>query len=249
MYKRQIVTAVVVVCFVLIAGYAIADPTHDEFGIVLGFLDPLGEMPMYEPVQNNTGYTDPTGAGPWFEYPEDPAPDTNWWVNQWFYDDPTDPDRYKIIDVWLNIVPLDPTYFDLGGAVLVTLNWTNQDWTDTGPDGSPPMGDQEQYIERADPILIDLPQFEPNDITDHAEFGIHYEIPDFNPEWVSIDISLLVYDPSGFPVSLFAQPGVPVVQMTGWIEHECLPIPEPGSLCLLALGIAGLVMKSRGRLI
>ena len=91
------------------------------------------------------------------------------------------------------------------------------------------MPDQEQYIDRYEvfagtvggPTSRQVPT---------------YEIPDHNPEWVSIDV--FAKGPSGV--------AGPAVTIEGTLVHECLAadvIPEPTTLGLLALGGLGLLRR------
>jgi len=189
-----------------------------------------------------TGYQTPDGQV-WLWYPNAP---TGPWYNQWFYDDPTNPNHFK--EIWLQFV-VTPLVSELEMDLHFTINWTTADWEDTGPDGAPPMFDQEQYIGRAatndlvlelfDPAIPvpayhdfpDDPFGNPSEITlteldrQHWQVDWYYIIPDFNPEWVSIDIW-----GENFAID-------------GWIEHECVIVPEPATLVMVGLGLAGFVVR------
>ena len=164
-------------------------------------------------------------AGPWFEYPQtailtpfvERMP--RFW-NQWYYDGVLDKTRYKIIDIWFDATPVDPTKPSYG---MVYLNWS----TDLYPVGAngPPLTDLgpngEQWIGR-DPVWQVLVPQE----------GVHvsklrYRLPiPYNPAWVSIDVR-------GFNVSI----------SNGVLIHEC--VPEPSSILALLCGLGGVCGLAR----
>jgi hypothetical protein len=159
-------------------------------------------------------YTDNHPAGPWFEMYEPPR--CNWfdvwfdpvgnphdsgstnyygqgwyryeyWWNMWFYNNPfvTNPKH-----VWLEF-NVDPAGSD--PYVEFAINWSTDLWYYEGVPGRPPLpGDDETlYIGRQTfPVSMG-----PN--------TIDFWIPDYNPEWVSIDF--VATD----------------VVINGWIWHEC----------------------------
>ena len=126
------------------------------------------------------GYMEGGGTGyesTWFYYPED-----DWW-NIWFYDHPYDPDRTKSIFTSFTLNPLDPSPY-----AEVVFNWTTPAWSDLGLD-RPPLPDdftggipESTYIERSAPIFA-------GPLTELVPVEVYYDIPDYNPEWISIDIS------------------------------------------------------------
>lgn len=158
-----------------------------------------------------TGYDN----GTWFEYPN-----YGWW-NQWFYNDPFDPNRWKEIHVEFELQVIDPT---LDSYFEIVINWTTPEWSMLGV-GNPPLPEDVQdpfledlYIGRSDAIiqvftLLETPEF----------FEFDFTLWDYNPEWVSIDVWGYNFD------------------VTGTIWHEC--VPAPGVLALL--GICGLIPRRR----
>jgi uncharacterized repeat protein (TIGR01451 family) len=130
-------------------------------------------------------YSDGTDINGWYFYPI-----SEWW-NIWFYDHPFDYDRYKEIFTAFNLWKYNtgqPSY------VEVALNWATDLWPPDSPPPIPP--DDVPYIAR-ETILVgqDMEGF----------FEFFYEILDYNPEWVSIDVR-----------------GYNFVITDGFIEHACL---------------------------
>jgi hypothetical protein len=135
----------------------------DDFSVEV---DPTGQV---------TGGGSATAYGDgWYFYPQD-----SWW-NIWFYDHPFSYNRLKDITIELptGIEAIDPTAF-----VEIAVNWSTDAWSNDQPpgDSAPPLpGDNEDlYIGRAT-----LYQGDPNPQPQTYTF----QIPDYNPEWVSIDI-------------------------------------------------------------
>ena len=181
-------------------------------------------------------------GGEWIYYDQDPVWPPLW--NQWFYDDPPRDDRWTEISYFVDAVPMpDPAAMMSYGAVDVYLNWSTMDFPETGPGGLPPMPDQEQYIERAYVGTI----FLEDGMAQEPVFG-DYTIPDFNPEWVSIDIFVdawqeieMWWDPEFGPIiDIFPMQ----VDVSGDITHEC--IPEPATLGLVAMGALAVIRRRRG---
>jgi hypothetical protein len=158
--------------------------------------DPFGPWyPMYEPprcnwfdvyfdslgVPHDMESTNYYGSG-WYKY--------EYWWNMWFYDNPFTYERPKYIWLDFYISEVGPQPF-----AQFAINWSTDIWSMEGVPGRPPLPgeDEELYIGRQ--IFEVLPGWN----------YIDYEIPYYNPEWVSIDF--------------VAQD----VIINGWIWHECHP--------------------------
>jgi len=133
---------------------------------------------------------------------------------------PPDPTRWKEITYNIHINTIAEEAW-----VTIALNWSTLAYPGTGPAGPPPLPpldplDEEAWIVRAW-IFNDL-------VNGPVNIDGTYIIPDYNPEWVSIDI--------------YVEGGNTVVE--GTITHEC--IPAPGAIVLGSLGI-GLVGWLRRR--
>jgi len=137
-----------------------------------------------------SGYND----GEWYYYPN-----TDWW-NIWFFDHPYDQDRVKGMNISFTID-------GPGGAAEVVINYSTDIWSDEGTPGIPPLpplsvDDEEDYIIRPEPIFS-------GQILGPTPINVYFEIPDYNPEWISIDIR-------GWNFNI----------INGTIEHVCFASDE-----------------------
>jgi hypothetical protein len=144
--------------------------------------------------------TDAYGQG-WYTYPSQ-------WINVWFYDHPFDISRFKKIHIEFDLAPFSPT---APSIIEFAVNWSTNIWSISGNPPGPrrpplPGENEEAYIGRATLLQQTTP-------TGHHVFD--FIIPDYNPEWVSIDVR-----------------GRNFVIPTGVIIHECLPKNPPPSLDL-----------------
>jgi hypothetical protein len=143
-------------------------------------------------VEVDEGGTVVTGGGQrawnntWYFYEDD---EPGWW-NIWFYDHPFAEDRWKEIFVDGSIRTL---VAGVPGYAEIAVNWSTPAWSQYGnPPGvprRPPLPEDvaspmipgsflDRYIIWQGPVTA-IP-------ADLGELG--HDIPDFNPEWVSIDI-------------------------------------------------------------
>jgi hypothetical protein len=132
----------------------------------------------------------------WYIYPE------SGWINEWFYNDPFDPSRGKIIHVEFDIVIYERGVYS---GVCVAINWSTPEWSALGyGDSTSPLPDlvgQDEcvYIKRV--VLANICPV-PGELTHYVLDQIVY---DYNPEWVSIDVM-----------------GENFEIINGVIEHECV---------------------------
>ncbi len=155
-------------------------------------VDPGG---MLDPgMSGGTSYFDDgTSINGWYYYE-----DTGWW-NIWFYDHPFDSLRMKEAHIEFDLFEYmtgEPSWFTFA------VNWSTDVWSIEQPPGDsmpplPGVSPEELYIGRE--ILYDGP-------VDPGHYVFDWEWPDYNPEWVSIDV--MGYN--------FVIP-----EGMGWIEHDC----------------------------
>jgi hypothetical protein len=219
--KRSIVLAAVVLLLGGLCVSASAEPTVDNFSINM---------------QNMARFVNGGGSGfdggAWYPYTLDGIP----LRAQWFYDDPPREDRWKEITYDFDITSANGTAGKVD-YVVVAVNWTTMDYPATGPAG--PIATQADVdAEKVDAEIV----YE--GLVDDGQ-PVHVSgsltIDDFNPEWVSIDVTVI-------PPFLAQQPGTPdgyaVYSVVGTITHEC--VPEPSTIALLlGMAAAGLVARRR----
>ncbi len=157
--------------------YEPSAPILDGFNIVI---DPFGQFV-------SGGSATAWGLG-WYFYP-----DTEWW-NIWFYDHPFDSMRTKEMNLIVDVMKMDPSQ---PSYVEIALNWSTP-WYDTIPnDSTPPLPGVPEDSAIGRIILFGGPDLE-------GHFEEFFVLPDFNPEWVSVDVR-------GYNFEVF-----------GEIQHECI---------------------------
>lgn len=205
---RTTLTTVLIGVLILggLSTVASAAPKHDEFIIVL--FEDNGIWPGSTP--GGTGWNN----GQWVPYP------SGWW-NQWFYNDPPDPTRWKEIDYSINVsADVGP-----GSELMIAINWSTMEYPENP--NQPPI----PPIDEALTIYRETIYQGPADNPMFSEpLTGHITIRDYNPEWVSIDVQGYLGVNGG-------------AQISGWIDHEC--IPEPMTLSLLALGGVAVLIRRR----
>jgi len=170
------------------------------------------------------GYTEETETGEtlqWLLYDLAPEPPVSWY-NIWFYNDPLDPTRMKIIRMGFWVKPYEEGTSD----IYYVFNWSNELWNNNG---AFPLPTEESSIERSPVNYI-------ADITEGADpekgkwIEIEYIIPDYNPAWISVDIwgqniqilNEQVEPPMESPLLYWWSQNP---QKGGILVHECLPKP------------------------
>ena len=133
-------------------------------------------------------------------------------VNIWFYNAPFNYDKYKEIYVSFFCDAMSPVWF--------VVNYATDIWS-SDIQGRPPLPRDVPDPQTEDMMIGRLPSpYEPIPIEPgFNEFW--FIIPDYNPEWVSIDFM-----------------GTDFVIYEGIITHHCLP-PEPSESLDLAFVITG----------
>ena len=115
--KKFLVCGTAVVLVFALATSVWAQPKQDDFWIEL---DPDNTL--------RGGGGSGWNGGEWIFYPD--APEGDWW-NQWFYDDPPDPTRWKEITYDIDITGQ--------GFITVAINWSTLLFPETGTGGPPPL--------------------------------------------------------------------------------------------------------------
>ncbi len=147
--------------------------TYNAFHVEL---DPVGQVV--------DGWGEFAWDDQWFFYDDD----GEWW-NIWFFDHPLNYDRWKEVHIAGSYVAADP---GIPGDIIIAVNWSTPAWSNVGnPPGEPrrpPMNEDlvgltpgtylERWIVYQGPVSA-IPQ-------DIGNLG--YNINDYNPEWVSIDV-------------------------------------------------------------
>lgn len=168
---------------------------------------------LLEPLSGGT-FDEPGEDGIWYLYDQAPG-GMDWW-NIWFYNDPLDTNKIKKIRMgfWIQSYNgSDP------GLLNYVINWSDSTWEGSGF----PTPSEEQYIRRSPvngPVIVNTggPQW----------IELYFIIPDFNPEWISVDIwgenIMVEQTPMAPPLSseLFSYYD-PILMNGGIIVHECLP--------------------------
>ncbi len=210
MRKVQLLMCVVLVGAVAASASAVV--REDIFYAIVEPGNTVSAVPGF-----GTGYADT-----FFEYPQ--GSDPSWW-NLWFYSDPPDPTRWKEVVYDIHVVPIAsgvPNYIE------IALNWSTMAFPESGEIGPPPLPPLDvPYLER---YVIFADTF--SGAFTLSNLGDTFIIPDFNPEWMSIDVRA---DPD-----LLLNPNQ--VHVAGTIWHESV-VPEPATMSLLALG--GLALLRR----
>jgi hypothetical protein len=150
--------------------------------------------------------------GRWYYYEN-----TDWW-NIWFYDHPYSKDRYTVVNITFDVTKFSPTD---AASVEVAINWATPEWSLEGnppgyarrPPITPLSGEEEDlYIGRNQLLFMDNESFTP------GTYSFPFTFPDFNPEWISIDVR-------GYNFRIG-------VSEAGTTEHISFPKQEPQSLDL-----------------
>jgi len=154
----------------------------------------------------------------WYFYPME-----NWW-NIWFYDHPFAPERRKTGVIEFDVMPLVP-----GPSRLeVAVNWSTDLWSIEQPpgDSSPPLPgvDELRYIGRHILLVTEQPM---------GHFVLPYEILDYNPEWVSVDVRGFNFD---IPMGMIRHTCEGSMDLSFVMTGEA-PVPDSGACCYDPTGL------------
>lgn len=169
----------------------------------------------------NDGWADGTGQR-WFLYgAEGVAIQQQDWWNQWWYDHPLDFSRRKTVRLFF-----DYEFTSASGVLFGTINWSDEFWSQSGPDGAPPLPGEGHVLRLSDfgfePLIIESNPDIVNQVFQYDSGYIPLPVL-YNPEWVSVDVW-----------------GSDVIITSGILEHECHAVPIPQAIWLLGSGLFGL---------
>ncbi|MFH2056717.1 MAG: hypothetical protein ABIJ61_12220 [bacterium] len=165
------------------------EPGDAVFSMFWMGLDPAGQL--VPPLSGGvTPFNDGTGINGWYFYPEVEPP----FYNIWFYDHPFDPERIKTAHIEFDLFPLEagPSY------LVFVVNYTTDEFPSGNPE--PPLPGSPPFWTGRDTLMI----FQ----GEEGHFIFDWTMPDYNPEWVSIDVF-------GFNYM--------IPEGSGFIEHRCRP--------------------------
>jgi hypothetical protein len=172
-------------------------PQENNFWITVNEIGTTLPNPL---LTGGTNYY-PSGINGWVNYPSG-------WSNIWFYDHPYDATRWKKIHLTFTVAPFNaqaPSEF------ILAVNWSTPEWS-LGPNAiygppipafTPTPAEEALYIER--PTLISI-----SGVLTQQYYDLCLYVPDYNPEWISIDVM-----------------GYNFMIDNGYIWHACLPGPPP----------------------
>jgi len=150
------------------------DPIMNAFWIAF---DPSGNL--IPPSTGGTGYYPPGDVNGWWFYD---GPEWEFW-NIWFYDHPFDYDRKKTVHIDFDAFQLEPA----SSWMTFVVNYSTDVWS---LEGQPP-GDSMPPLPGFPPDL-ELLYIGRDTLYDGPVVDGHYiydwEMPDYNPEWISIDV-------------------------------------------------------------
>jgi len=140
--------------------------------------------------------------GTWFYYPN-----KDWW-NQWFYNGDYDESGRKVVELDLTFRVLNPTAA-APSVVTVALNWTTGSWPSDRDEPVPPLPQDIKSASQEDQLIVRRIVVPQRQVTQSIFINTSYEIPDYCPAWVSVDIR-------GQNVSV-----------EGRIRHDCIDDEDP----------------------
>ncbi|NTV82956.1 MAG: hypothetical protein HGA23_01470, partial [Bacteroidales bacterium] len=184
-------------------------------------IDEFEEMAPY-PSSGGEPVNEPGEDGQWYIY--DQAPGEQDWYNIWFYDDPYDPARMKIIRMGFWVKRLNQ---DAPADISYVVNWSLPGWNPAYP--AFPNSMQEEYIARS-PLNGPIDVLYDSESPNGQWMELYYVISDYNPAWVSIDVwgqnVTVAFEEIAPPVeSPLFEWWQQDQQRGGILLHECLPKP------------------------
>ncbi len=186
-FYSVIITGVLLVIVLVLPGTAQTLP-RNEFNITLDLDGHIVSSPAPNPYSPSSSETQNTGYGDkWYFYPNSGR------YIQWYYNDPYDPARKALLDVWIY---METVYPERPFILEVTYCWARPEWSLKGlnspplPIDIPDSNTEHMYIQSRSPIM------DTRGIRQYLARGGSIEphssnegVDGYNPEWIGISVS------------------------------------------------------------
>ena len=199
-YTKSFLTVFVFgVLMLIFAVPAMGAPKMGQYWIAV---DQFGQI-VPGPMTGGTGYPDTNPddgvyLGQWYTYP---SPDPlGPWYNMWWYDDPYDTCHRKKVGINFWYMSFNPA---LPGTIEVTINWSLPEWSPNPLKPPLPEDNGEAFLGRFHPSWTI--QVNPGPPPQHFFVDIFQLPPQYNPEWISVDVRGTNFWIMGIPQGYYAE--------------------------------------------